>query len=103
MSCQSRCLSESEQFWALPGLQGCPADESGEVSQEHRHAVGATGEEPARQFVQDLPLQALLEFYGERLPSRSMGNHLFVVTPIYTVTNTVSYVKALRNLRGTPA
>jgi hypothetical protein len=77
MSCQSRCHSESERFWALPGLQG-PAEESGEVSQEHRHAVRAAGEEPARQFVQDLTEQALLEFYAEEPASRSMGNHLFV-------------------------
>jgi hypothetical protein len=67
MSCQSRCHSESEQFWALPALQECPADESGEVSQEHRHAVRAADQEPASNLCKTWLSKHYWSFMGKNL------------------------------------
>jgi hypothetical protein len=41
-------------------------------------------------------------FMGKNLLLGPWGTISLFVTPIYMVTNTVSYVKALRNLRGAP-
>lgn len=41
-------------------------------------------------------------FLGKNLLLGPWGTISLFVTPIYMVTNTVSYVKALRNLRGAP-